>query len=333
VSDEAKNVAEAEGVSDEAKDVAEEAPSHETTTSLVGTIPAELVAGSDLPLTVSVSCPSACDLKGLKVEIIAEDGSVVQEAELTEFDGKVNTTDLVVKTPAEPGEHAWEAVFAAQVLNEVPHEESRVPFSFVVKPHRTAMAVWDVPTPVAAEESFAIKAGVQCLPQKCVLTGAQVEIVDEQGATVATAVLSEEPWQATDSLYWAEIDIQAPATLGLRQWSVKFPGDDVEVAHEGAEYGFAFAVAASPDHTVTVEAKDEDNGGPIEDAHVTLMAKTGFPYRARTGADGMASLSVPSAEYTLWINHDSYKSFETTLDVSDDVSVTGELTFVPDMGV
>jgi hypothetical protein len=47
---------------------------HQTSVGTGKSIPPEVEAGTDITLTVNVSCPSGCDLRGRVVKVVAPDG-------------------------------------------------------------------------------------------------------------------------------------------------------------------------------------------------------------------------------------------------------------------
>ena len=305
----------------------EEVQAHETGTSMVKAALAELDAGADIALKVKVSCSSNCNLQGGKVRIADDQDAVVKEIELTDFDGTVNETDeFVVRAPIKPGGYTWTAVFPAQEKEGVLHEESSTPFSFIVKPHSTSMAVWDVPSPIAFNDKFKIKVGVKCSAE-CSLTGKKIEIYDHEGVKVATGTLGDVPWSGATALSCAEVGLKAPGTEGYYRWTVKFPEPDLELPHEGAAYPFAFVTARQPEHVVTVEVIDKHTKTPIKGAHVLL-----HPYRGYTDERGVARVRVPKGEYELYVSKDDYKEFQTTIEVAGDVTVKAEMIFFPDSG-
>ena len=312
--------------------MAEETQRRETSTIWVKAVAGEVYAGSDIVLMASVSCPSACDLRGKEIQIIAQDASVVNAIELTRFDGAVNETgEFVLQAPVEPGQYSWTAVFAEQEQEGVLHEESTAPISLLVKPHATSMTVWDVPSPVVLGARFRVKVGAQCSAQ-CKLTGEVVEIYDHQETKVATSTLSEAPYSSAGALYWAEVELEAPAAEGSYDWKVKFPEPQLEIAHGESASHFAFVTATPPDHVVTVEVVDRDSRVPISMAFVTLHSSGRFPYRNRTSDAGLATVSVPEGEYTLYVLKEDYKDFEAKAVVAGDVAIQAELLFAPDLG-
>ena len=306
---------------------------HVTKTSLIGMVPIEPDAGTALTITVGVSCASGCDLTGGTVRLVAEDGSVLEEVELADFDGTLSKAVATgIKAPAAPGHYTWEAVFPAQTVDGSLHQESRATFSFEAKAHTTSMAVWDVPSPMAVGIGFAAKVGVQC-PHGCNLTGAEVEVYDQPGATVGSGMLADTPWPSTDALYWAEVSLQAPAAKGYYEWVAKFAKatpSESPVPHEGCMHTFAFTAGAAPEHVVTVEVTREDTAEAVPEAWVTMMEEGGFPYRELADETGTARLHVPKGEYILYVAQDEYARFEIEVSVRDDASVKAEMLYTPD---
>jgi hypothetical protein len=308
--------------------VTEEVQAHETSTSMVKAALAELDAGTDMALKVRVSCSSNCNLQGGKLRIADDDGAVVKEIELTEFDGTENETDeFIVKAPVEPGAYTWTAVFLAQEKEGVLHEGSSAPFSFIVKPHATSMAVWDVPSPIAFNDKFKIKVGVKCSAE-CNLTDKKIAIYDHKRKKVATGTLGGVPWPGTSALYWAEVELEAPGVDGYYRWSVKFRKPDLELPHEEASDHFGFTTASPPEHMVTVEVIDEDTKAPIKNALVTLRS-CGTPYRNRTDGGGVARVSVPKGEYEVYVSAYDKETFKTTVEVASDIAIEAELLVGP----
>lgn len=302
----------------------EEVKAHETSTSMVEAAPAEVDAGTDIALKVRVSCSSACDLRGKIVKIIAQDVVVAKEIELVTFDGTVNETDeFVVKAPIELGGYTWTAVFPAQEKEGVLHEEGSTPFSFIVKPHATSMAVWDEASPIVFNTKFKLKVGVKCFAE-CKLADKKIEIYDHEETKVATATLGGVPWPATTALYWVEVELEAPSIEGFYRWTANFPKPDLELPHEGAAYTFGFLTARQPEHVVTVEVIDKATKTPIKNAHVILP-----PYRGDTDDSGVARVSVPKGDYKLYVSESGYETFQTTAEVASDVAVKAELLAAP----
>ena len=311
--------------------VTEGIQTHETSTSMAKAALAELDAGTDIALKVRLSCSSGCDLGGKIVKIIPQDG-VVNETELVTFDGTGNETDeFAVKAPIEPGEYTWTAVFPAQEKEGILHEQSSTPLSFIVKPHSTSIAVWDVPSPVAFGDKFRIKVGVKCSAE-CELKDKQVEVFDHDGRKVASGALGGAPWSDTRALYWREVGLEAPGEEGHYVWRVESPKRGVDLSHEESSCSFSFTTGRPPEHPVTVEVIEQDTKAPLRRADVLLRPESGFPYRGLTDESGVAKVEVPQGEYTLLVSKGKdYTTFRTTLEVSGDVTVKAELVVVIDI--
>jgi len=308
---------------------ADQLRAHETSCVLEGP-PAEIDAGSEIALRISVSCPEECNLQGNNVRIADGEGAVVKEIELVLFDGTVNETDeFVVEAPTKLGEYTWTAEFPAQVRQGTLHEESSASFSFISKPHTTSMAVWDIPCAIVFNDKFKLKVGVRCSAE-CRLTDKEIEIYDHEGAKVATGSLGDVPWSDTTALYWAEIELEAPGAEGCYTWTVEFPKPDLEPPHEGAAYTFAFRTTRPPDHVVTVEVIDKETKAPIKNAQVTLHS-CGTTYRNHTDDAGVTRVSVLKGKCALFVFKSDYKHFQSTIEVAGDATVKVELYFWPEV--
>ena len=191
------------------------------------------------------------------------------------------------------------------------------------EPHATSMAVWDVPSPAVISTRLALKVGVSC-SAGCRLTGAQVEVYDRLGARVASGVLGDNPWLSSGSLYWTEVELEAPGVEGYHDWTARFPEPGLELSHEEASHGFGFRTVKQPDHTVTIEVTDKDTDGAIADADVFL-----HPYRGRSDEHGMSRLMVPEGEYELLVLVAGKQPFATSVSVAGDVVVKVELLVEP----
>jgi hypothetical protein len=306
--------------------VTQELEWHQTKTEMIQSAPPEVDAVTDMPLKVKVSCASGCDLRRNVLRIIGRDSSVAKELALTSFDEETyETGEFTINAPIEPGQYSWAAVFPAQGREGVLHEESSTPFSFTVKPHRTSMAVWDVPSPIVFNDKFKIKVGVKC-SAGCSLMGKMIAVYGPKGKKVATAALGGAPWPGTGALYWAEVELEAPGVEGYYRWRVKFRKPDLELPHEGASYHFAFTTATPPEHVVTVEVMDKRAKTALKNALVSLRS-SGAPYKGHTDDGGVARVRVPKGQYTLCVSKGSdYEAFRTMIEIADDATIKAELS-------
>jgi len=305
-----------------------EVEAHHTNTEMAQSPPPQVDAGTDVRLKVKVSCRSGCDLSGRTVEVIAQDATRAKVVALTVFKEGFNETDsFVVKAPIHLGECRWSVVFPAQEVGRVLHEGSCTPVLVTAKPHKTSMAVWDLPSPVTMNSRFKIKIGVKC-SAACNLMGQKIRIYGQRGKRVGTALLGGVPWPGTSALYWAEVELQAPGTEKHHTWAVRLPAPHLELPHEDASHNFHFTTARPPEHVVTVEVVAQDTQAALDNAHVVLRAQSGPAYRGHTGEDGVAKFAVPEGEYDLYATQgDEYPTFQTTLQITDDATLRAEIPF------
>lgn len=296
---------------------------HPTKVEISQPIPLEVEAGTDITLKVRVSCPFGCDLRGRPVTLMAPDG-VVMTSELARYDDKISETeDSTLTVPGQAGEYAWSILFPRHESESVVHEESSLPISFRTIPHKTGMAVWDVPSPVARNSSFRVKVGMQC-SATCRLTGQLIEVRDEAGAKIGEAKLGETPWTGTSALYWAEVELAAPATEGISFASVTFTTAELELPHEGGSATFSFRTDKPAEHRVTVKVIEEKTGAPVEDVEVRLGL-----YVASTDERGVVTLELPKGTYELGIRKDGYKAQPISVEVSENLTVQVEASAAP----
>jgi hypothetical protein len=298
---------------------------HGQRTCVVEVSPGEVDAGAELTVTGRVSCPRGCDLRGQSISIRARDDTELASAELTELDGEAYVTGpLVLRAPLEVGAHIYRAVLAAQEKDGVLHEETSTELCFAAKAHAASVNVWGLPSAIAAGERFRLKVGIKC-SAGCKLSGRHLRIFDDEGAQVGAGSLLDDIWPGTSALYFADMEAEAPLTIGDHKWQVRIPGSDSGVPHAAASFIFAVKVVSPPDHEVTVEAFDSEKQTPIAGAHVLL-----HPYRAVTDESGMAKLKVAKGRYKLFISGFDYIAYENVIDVAADVTARAELTAEPE---
>jgi hypothetical protein len=302
----------------------EEVLIHKTDTQIVQLPPDRIGAGTDLALKIQVSCAHACDLREKTIQILAQDGTLVKEIALTNFQAEINETDeFTVKAPNEIGECTWSVVFPAQAIGEVPHEASSTSVKFNVKPHMLSVVAWDFPSPTILNSQFAIKVGVKCTAE-CRFEGKQVQVYDEKGAQVATGKLGETPLPQTSGLYWGEVKLLAPPTEDVYSWTIKFPTSGLELPHEEASTRFHFRTAKPPEHIVTVQVIDQDSKMPVKNVHVLVD-----PFRTFTDEQGMANLKVPKGKHEFFAAKDDYETFQTGIEVVGDITLNVKLVPAP----
>jgi hypothetical protein len=189
------------------------------------------------------------------------------------------------------------------------------------KPHETSLAVWDIPT-VAAGERFSVKVGVKSAAG-CALGGGRIDVLDGE-AVAGSGRLGGEPWPETDALYWATVELRAPATPGPVTLAVRFDAAGLDEPHDGAVSFFSVPVVAAPDHTLTVAVAA--GGVPVEEATVRLG-----PYRAITDAAGRAAVKLAKGRYELVVWKAGYDTDPVPLAVEADAAVHVEARPLPEV--
>ena len=282
--------------------------------------PGEVDAGAEMTLKAKASCSPAADLRGQALQIMDQDGALVESAELTEFDGESNeTSEFAVKAPVEPGAYTWLAVCPALATAGPSSEETSAPFSFTVKPHSTRVVVWDVPSTIESGETFSVKLGVNC-SSECRPDGWTVEVRDQDGERRATVTFGGEPWPGTSALYYAEVELSAPDTDGLHTWEAKALADGLHLPHAEAVAPFGVRVVPAPECLLMVVAVDMESQTPVQGAKVVV-----HPYKTFTDERGVAEVRVPKGEYRLFVSGKKYFPFRSDGEIETDVTIRAEL--------
>ena len=289
-------------------------------------------AGTDVTLQAKVSCSPACDLRGHTLSIKDQAGAEIAGLELTTFDGTTNQTrELSAKAPVAAGHYTWSAVSPAFVKAGVSYPEGSSTISFTVTPHTTNVVAWDIPPTIVVGEKFRMKVGIKCSRQ-CRLANTQFAIYDHEGSHLATGTLSGDLWPGTTALYFAEVEVEAPATEGLYTWSVKGPStalgtspqSDGEIAHAEAAVSFGVRVVSHPEYVVRVETIDMENQTPLSGARVVM-----HPYNATTDERGIAEVRVAKGAYKLFVSQTRYVTFGLPVEVTADMTARAELYLEP----
>ena len=274
---------------------------------VVDVSPEVVDAGSEMTLVAELLPATASDLRGQKLVIKDHAGAAVGSMELT---GEV--VEFVVKAPATPGAYTWSAVYA----------QTSTPISFMVKSHTTSVVVWDIPSAIAAGETFRAKIGIKC-SSECPFANRTFAIHDHEGKQVSTGTLSEERWPGT-SLYSAEVELGAPADVGLYTWNINCPQSDAGLPHDTGSTSFGIRVVRKPEYVVTVEAIDKETQTPLSGARIVM-----HPYRAVTDERGVAKLMVAKGEYKLFVSQTRYVTLGLPVEVTNDMTARAELEREP----
>lgn len=187
-------------------------------------------------------------------------------------------------------------------------------------PHATSIAVWDVGSAPIQDTDFKIKVGVKCA-LGCSLAGQPVAVHDHEGAEIATGILNPAPYSDAIDLYWAEVTLRAPASVGTYKWQIRLPEPLLEPAHQGATFTFGFRVVAKPEHVATLEVVNRNTKAPVANARVTLR-----PYGGHTDSSGVIRLAAAAGEYVLFVTKGEYDTLRMNVTVTGDTTFRAELT-------
>jgi hypothetical protein len=291
--------------------------------ALVEPVPAEVPAGSELRLKLRAAAGTGRDLCGGRIELRAADEILASGALAELRDGGNQTGELVARAPAALGDVNWTLVFPRQEIAAVAFSESVLPFSFQAVPHRTSLAVWDIPSPVPIGERLRIKVGAKSTGE-CALAGAKVEIMDASGASLGGGTLGDAPLAQTSALYFAEIELTAPAEPGMVTLTAAFAAEEASLPHTGASTAFTLVAVKPPAHLLTVSVVDAESRAPIADVQIGCG-----PYRAATDAGGLAHLATAAGRYELSVWKPDLTADPVTIDISNDMRVEVAMTRLP----
>jgi hypothetical protein len=203
------------------------------------------------------------------------------------------------------------------------YDASSTEVAFAVKAHAMRLNVWALPTAIAAGDRFTFKAGIKC-SAGCKLTGKELSIFDGDGIQVGCETLLDGVWPGTSALYFAEVEGNAPFTVGRQKWEVRISASGSGTPHAAGALTVVVNVVDPPDYEVTVEALDAGTQTPIERARIVM-----HPYRALTGENGVAKLRVSKGNYKLLVSGSKYIATARTIEVTDNVIVRAELALEP----
>jgi hypothetical protein len=289
---------------------------------LAGPVPPEVPVGADLVLQVRVSAAS-CELSGGRIEVVAGE-KIVATAKLIAFRDNVNeTAPFPVTAPVRVEAFDWIIRFPPQVIGGIPYGETVLPISSQTSPHRTSLAVWQVPSPVQIASRFSITVGAKS-SGACSLGGARIEIRDDTGRVVGESVLGQIPWYGSDALYWTEVVLAAPPRAGPQCWSAAFAAADLGLPHLGSSAEFSFTAVKPPEHRVAVTVIEGEAASPVEKTEVALG-----PYRAATDKTGAVHIQAAAGTYALAVWKSGFKAAVRTVEIAADASVQFELVRLP----
>lgn len=287
--------------------------------------PSEVDAATDVTIRCRVTLPSEVDHRRAAISIRDQDNAELAFAPLTQLDGDHCITDEIrITAPAKTGEHIWRAVLLWTADGDsAPHVGSATDFTIAVKAHIAKLSVWDLPPAITIGERFTLKAGIKC-SAGCNLAGSELGIFDADGTQLGTGTLRDDVWPGTSALYFADMDVTAPVTVGDHTWEVRVPASHSGVPHASGAHAFTVKAVNVADCEVTIEAFDAEKQRPISGARIVM-----HPYRAVTGADGTAKIRLVKGTYKLLVGATRYFATAQTVDVTEDVTLRTELAFEP----
>lgn len=189
--------------------------------------------------------------------------------------------------------------------------------------HPRSVVVWDVPSAIECGRPFVIRLGVKC-SAACRPTSWPIEVRDADGQTRATAALGDALWPGTAALYYADVELTAPAEVGLFGWEAIAPALAAEATdaegHAQASAAFSVRAVPPPECRLTVIAIDRSRQEPVRDAKVVV-----HPYHARTDANGVAELDLPRGQYRLFVSGKDFFPFRSDGELTANLTIRAEL--------
>jgi len=183
--------------------------------------------------------------------------------------------------------------------------------------HDISLAVWDVPSPIAIGRRTTVKVGISC-SCGCALTGATIEICDEQDVSIATGRVGSESWPGTTGLHWVQLDVAPPENMGTHAWRVHTLIDDP--LHAPVDSVVSVLVSKPPEHRVTFEVVERGSRHPLAGVALRVGA-----FRAMTNEMGRAHVDVPGGTYDVHAWKLGYDLLSATASVAADETLRLEI--------
>jgi hypothetical protein len=190
--------------------------------------------------------------------------------------------------------------------------------------HIRNIVVWDVPGAIPCGAVFTLRAGIKCVAG-CPPDRWSFEIHDQDGATLASAPVADQPWPGTTGLFTAQFELRAPDQAGLAVWHVQAPatpgraaGEDLR--HDAAAAQFNVRTVPAAECRLTVLAIDRAAQEPV--AGLKVVA---HPYRAMTDERGVAELFLPKGHYRLFVTGRDFFPLRLDGELQSDQEIRAEL--------
>ncbi len=185
----------------------------------------------------------------------------------------------------------------------------------------TSLSVWDVPMPVEAGGTFALKVGAKAASGRG-LAGACIEITGPDGAVVASAALGGAPWPGSEALHWTTLDVPAPSRPQIAQYTAHLAAGP---EHAQADLRFTVTAAPRPEHVLSVKVAERDTAEALADVEVRLG-----PFHARTDAQGCARLRVCKGEYRIELWRTAHLAAPRDIAITGDLNLELTMAHVPE---
>lgn len=277
-----------------------------------------------MPLSFAVNAAFPEGVRGEGATYTIQDGAnPIAQGDLPAA-GEDGAVPFSLLSPGTANEHRWRLTIASAANPKGERCQGILAFAFVSIPHATSLAVWDTPSPAIRGKKFTVKVAAKCT-SGCLLAGETIEVRDETGKLVSSALLGDAAWNETSSLYWTDVVLTAPRTLKLHEWTVRFAPSRHKLPHANAEARFTFMTVKVPAHRVTVSVIDKKTKAPIAGAQIRLGT-----YRAVTGEKGSAKLDVAKGEFPLVVTSNGYEVPERSLAVAKDMRIKIAAEKLPD---
>jgi len=293
---------------------------HSTAIELSEPAPAEVAAGTELVLKVKLICSAGCELRSLPLTIKGPDDATAADTTCHINDGG----EIALRVPPKVGPQRFTIALGPHEATDIRHERCSLSLTVNAIPHGTSLAVWDIPSPIVKGERFAIKVGAKSAAN-AELKGLEIAIVDDSDVVVARGRLRDTPWPGTTALYWDEVEMPAPAGVGLGRWSVRFVPAGLALPHDGTAAEFTAAIVPTPQHRLTVKVIERQSKAPIENVQIRLGA-----FRGATGPSGLAEVMMPKGRYDLQIWKAGYEAPARPVDIDADLAVEIEAALLPE---
>jgi len=297
--------------------------------------------GMIVDMTIEVSCPDCCDLRGSTVLIGDVCDQVVAEQTLVGYDEEngVNTTgSFSVEMPKEEGDHTWTIVFypsesnpeeldeelgdsnendqySEDLVADAQHAIVQIEYTFKTVKHITGMSVWrNSGEPVPVGDEYLLNVGVNCL-LGCSLLGQTVSVYHD-GALLASAVVGE-PAPPLESLFYAQVPLKAPDKVGMFALECRLEPEGLDLSHTSNSFRYILTTNKRAQCRLNLAAISEEDSAPLALADFVVRPKDGFAAFLRSGEDGKVSIGMPYGDVYIEANCDNRKDANASITIPE----------------